>query len=119
MATNDVLDRLEALLAAATQPFPATSKGWEGLRKRRVTRYPGEAIEVAGEVGGQLRRIADFAEPRDADAYIALRNAAPALIRLARAVLATDDWTTKTDYEMKLACNEKADAIKALGEVRL
>lgn len=55
----------------------------------------------------------------DMDTYRALRNAAPALIRLARAVLAVDNWTTKTDYEMKLACNEKIDAIKALGEVRL
>lgn len=117
MATNDVLDRMEALLAAATQPFPATSKGWEGLRKRRVTRYSGEAIEVAGEVGGQLRRIADFAEPRDADAYIALRNAAPALIRLARAAMVEDAWSGDDPTDSDLA--ELRAAVKALGEVRL
>lgn len=122
MATNDVLDRLEALLAAATQPFPATSKGWEGLRKRRVTRYSGEAIEVAGEVGGQLRRIADFAEPRDADAYIALRNAAPALIRLARAALAmygSAESGDATEAEVAVIGKQIEDGMKALGEVRL
>ena len=87
MATNDVLDRLEALLAKVK--------------------------------AGPVFNASGMMSTWDIDAYLALRKAAPALIRLARAVLAVDDWTTKTDYEMKLACNEKADAIKALGEVRL
>ena len=82
MATNDVLDRLEALLVE----------------------FDEQNYQLIGPAC-QLDR--------------AMRQAAPALIRLARAVLAVDDWTTKTDYEMKLACNEKSDAIKALGEVRL
>lgn len=110
MATNDVLDRLEALLAAAT-PGP-----WH----RDPLYWSLRIVEKSGaDVADGLPDDTQWPGRDDADYICALHHAAPALIRLARAVLAVDDWTTKTDHEMKLADNEKADAVKALGEVRL
>lgn len=119
MATNDVLDRLEALMAAATPgPWEPAKLGPTGLIPAVIQREAGDWVPIAYFSGDDGEgEAADFEHNQPLIA--ALRNAAPALIRLARAVLAVDDWTTKTDYEMKLACNEKSDAIKALGEVRL
>ena len=115
MATNDVLDRLEALLAAAT-PGPWVVDTIDD--SHAFWKVVAGCREVFDD-GSACGEYSPACSHEDRDALIALRNAAPALIRLARAVLAVDNWTTKTDYEMKLACNEKADAIKALGEVRL
>lgn len=89
MATNanEILDRLAALLDAAT-PFPEPDA-----------------------------KADDFYRDPVGCAYVAIRNAAPALIRLARAAIAVKDW--KGDTSLFDACEEHEAALKALGEVRL
>ena len=86
MATNanEILDRLAALLDAAT-PFPEPDA-----------------------------KADDFYRDPVGCAYVAIRNAAPALIRLARAaaILAEDAHSTEGGTMLR-------DGIKALGEVRL
>lgn len=104
MATNDVLDRMEALLAVAT-PFEDVAPCENG--------GSGQTMHAYGQVDGTTMPIADFYNLCDAAVYLALMNAAPALIRLARAV---------ASYEDKGPGNipdDVVDAIKALGEVRL
>ena len=84
MEANEVLDRLAALLDAAT-PFPEPDA-----------------------------KADDFYRDPVGCAYVAIRNAAPALIRLARAAEILAD-----DPRYEYGRVEFNDAIKALGEVRL
>lgn len=86
----------------------------EGVYAHRIEGPKGEPVccNYDYESGGVVNI-------HDAELIVAIRNAAPALIRLARAVLAADDWYDKDDYTLKLAHDERASAIKALGEVRL
>jgi hypothetical protein len=116
MATNanEILDRLAALLDAAMQdvsdpvvvddsgkkPDYAVSGEWPDLR--------GLPVEFA-----------TFYPEHDAKVYVALRRAAPALIRLARASIATTKGEPISMPEWAAVCHEHSEAIKALGEVRL
>lgn len=126
MATNanEVLDRLAALLDAATPGPWAYDDGvtdgdratgergkhpWVTTRTGRMVCQPdgGPLCDDAG-----CPTIAEM--DANSDLIVALRNAAPALFRLARsaAILADDPR-----YEYGRV--EFNDAVKALGEVRL
>lgn len=102
MATNanEILDRLAALLADADDaPWTA-----------------GDGTIVITSPDGQVARC-EFCD--DAMMIAALRNAAPALIRLARASIATTKGEPISMPEWAAVCHEHSEAIKALGEVRL
>lgn len=111
MATNDVLDRLEALMAAATPGYWTREKpgvdasGWPA--GTAVAGTPGRQTIYTNHRGGTFPSA-------DCDMIAALRNAAPALIRLARAaaILADDASSTAGGTLLR-------DGLKALGEVRL
>ena len=100
MEANDVLDRLEKLLAEATAG-PWTASGTGAHITMCISTFARKAA-----VGTDLNLI------------VALRNAAPALIRLARAAIAVTDWK-EGDGSLLSACDEHDAAIKALGEVKL
>ena len=116
MATNanEVLDRLAALLDAATpghwtREKPAVdADGWS--MGTAVAGTPGRQTIYTNHLGGTFPSA-------DCNMIAALRNAAPALIRLARAAIAVKDW--KGDTSLFDACEEHEAALKALGEVRL
>ena len=179
MATNDVLDRLEALMAAATPgpwfrgkrwqtagthppidptrptccycdrsepaevtPYDPTRDDsryvvadWKGSWHRHPSDDPGTdpvldedgavssegayAHRVEGPTGQPVCSNYDYESGGvvnipDAELIVALRNAAPALIRLARAaaILADDASSTAGGTLLR-------DGLKALGEVRL
>lgn len=119
MATeHDVLDRLERMLAAATPGH--SGQGEPGIRTRIVNRHEGDGVawEASGEVDGAATQIADFQNPWDADAYKALRNAAPALIRLARAARAVNAVEVDS-LEVIDVYDELSAATRTLAEVRL
>ena len=124
MATN-VLDRLEALLAAAT-PGPWSYD--DGITDDETgERGKPQSLYGQGMVGGlPLFCGVEPVERDDRDGRLvaALRNAAPALIRLARAALWLDNVPRHTgDHDTEIAIAKKegelGDAIDALGEVRL
>lgn len=121
MATElDVLERLEALLSQATPGYKGM--GQHGIRVRSVRRPWGFEFEASGSFDGMPKQIADFDTEEDADAYAALRNAAPALIRLARAALAmygSAESGDATEAEVAVIGKQIEDGMKALGEVRL
>jgi hypothetical protein len=113
MATNanEILDRLAALLDAAT-PGPWAPRGdtWIEAGPRGFDDVVAPDCVKCGEYcqGGSSRiefRLEDRA------AIVALRNAAPALIRLARAaaILAEDAHSTEGGTMLR-------DGIKALGD---
>lgn len=120
MATDDVLDRLEKLLAEAT-PGPWECGGFGGIRmdgtRDLYTVMHGPLRVCAPPLGpgnGREQRRDDM------QAVAALRNAAPALIRLARAAIETQDLNLTTSPHLQ-DVRERGllEAIKALGEVRL
>lgn len=122
MATNDVLDRLAALLDAAT-PGPWAPRGdtWIEAGPRGFDDVVTPDCVKCGEYcqGGSSRiefRLEDRA------AIVAIRNAAPALIRLARAALAmygSAESGDATEAEVAVIGKQIEDGMKALGEVRL
>lgn len=116
MATN-VLDRLEALLAAATPGYWTREKpgvdasGWPA--GTAVAGTPGRQTIYTNHRGGTFPSA-------DCDMIAALRNAAPALIRLARAAIALDGMDQDAHRHARHCVEDNARAaIKALGEVRL
>ncbi len=122
MATNanEILDRLAALLDAAT-PGPWAPRGdtWieAGPRGFDDVVTP-DCVECGEYCQGGSSRI-EF-RPEDRAAIVAIRNAAPALIRLARlCVKSRDVHQTATEAEWAAMTEEAHACIKALGEVRL
>ena len=120
MATNDVLDRLEALLAAAT-PGPWAPRGdtWieAGTRGFDDVVAPG-SVKCGEYCQGGSSRIEFSLEDRAA--VVALRNAAPALIRLARAAIAlVNSEVCLEGPSARDSYGDALDAIIALREVRL
>lgn len=129
MATNanEILDRLAALLDAAT-PGP-WRRQWvnedaEEMSDAEIVTSLGLRVAIVETPtllrGGDL----DAGTLTDTDLIVALRNAAPALIRLARAALWLDNVPRHTgdhDLEIEIAKKEDdlGDALDALGEVRL
>lgn len=116
MATNanDVLDRLDALLAAAT------SGPWsydDGITDDETgERGKPQSLYGQGMVGGlPLFCGVEPVERDDRDGRLvaALRNAAPALIRLAWLALRINP-----DHLCHVGTQLRDEAIKALGEVR-
>lgn len=123
MATNanEILDRLAALLDAATpghwtREKPAVdADGWS--MGTAVAGTPGRQTIYTNHLGGTFPSA-------DCNMIAAIRNAAPALIRLARAALWLDNVPRHTgdhDLEIEIAKKEDdlGDALDALGEVRL
>lgn len=115
MEANKVLDRLAALLDAAT-PGPWAYD--DGVTDDETgERGKPASIYGTGMVGGLPLFCGVPPEGRDDNdgrAIIAIRNAAPALIRLARAATILAD-----DPRHEYGRVEFNEAIEALGEVRL
>lgn len=113
MATNanEILDRLAALLDAAT-PGPWAPRGdtWieAGPRGFDDVVTP-DSVKCGEYCQGGSSRIEFRLEDRAA--IVAIRNAAPALIRLARIAINADHVGFRWD--------EVDEAVKALGEVSL
>ncbi len=137
MATNanEVLDRLAALLDAATMGPWETGNVAVPRSKLAMERTPEMDAQVAhlirttwihGQAKAKLWIVkqwySPYTEPNDwhsfeepdAELIVAIRNAAPALIRLARAAANLAD-----DPRYEYGRVEFNDAIKAIGEVRL
>ena len=120
MATNanEILDRLAALLDAST-PGP-WRRQWvnedaEEMSDAEIVTSLGLRVAIVETPtllrGGDL----DAGTLTDTDLIVALRNAAPALIRLARLAVELDiDESYLEDVHA-----DRDAAIKALGEVRL
>jgi hypothetical protein len=141
MATeHDVLDRLERMLAAATMGPWETDDVVVPPSKLAMERTPFMDAQVAhlirttwihGQAKAKLRIVkqwhSPYTEPNDwhsfeqpdAKLIVALRNSAPALIRLARAAVAAEDelrFAAKLRFKTE---DEIREAAKALAEVRL
>lgn len=102
MEANDVLDRLDALLAEAT------AGPWFVFK---MDGYP-QWVSAMVPHNGEMLRSEIPAGDVDDDLICALRNAAPALIRMARAAI---EMGIRGEWLDELVL----DAIKALGEVKL
>lgn len=106
MATNanEILDRLADLLDAATQgPWTVGEHG--------------KHVTVCISTCARMSTLGS-----DIAAIVAIRNAAPALIRLARAAIAmygSAESGDATEAEVAVIGKQIEDGIKALGEVRL
>lgn len=110
MATNDVLDRLEALLAAAT-PGPWSFERHSTIYQTRPDGRPSKlVIETQGD--GETEPMWKGSDA-DLGLLLAARNAAPALIRLAWLALRINP-----DHLCHVGTQLRDEAIKALGEVR-
>ena len=141
MATeHDVLDRLERMLAAATMGPWETDDVVVPPSKLAMERTPFMEAQVAhlirttwihGQAKAKLWIVkqwhSPYTEPNDwhsfeqSDAKLiaALRNAAPALIRLARARLNMRDALLLDADEFSRRADEEHAAMAALAEVRL
>ena len=106
MEANKVLDRLADLLAKATSEPWVVQVAECDWGFWRVVHGHAEVFDD-GSACGEYSPACDEA---DRDAIVAIRNAAPALIRLARIAVNADHVGFRWD--------EVDDAIKALGEVR-
>lgn len=121
MATNanEILDRLAALLDAATPgPWELEGRGgirMDGTRDAYMVMHGPLRVCQSGHGPGNGREQ----QRDDLATLVALRNAAPALIRLARASIATTKGEPISMPEWAAVCHEHSEAIKALGEVRL
>ncbi len=117
MEADKVLDRLAALLDAAT-PGPWAYD--DGVTDDETgERGKPASIYGTGMVGGLPLFCGVPPEGRDDNdgrAICAIRNAAPALIRLARATVEFEKHEIRTEVKCYA---ELLNAIKALGEVRL
>ena len=107
---NEILDRLAALLDAST-PGP-----WMG--DWNITTEDGDPVARTDVSLASDPAVAD----NDGLLIVAIRNAAPALIRLARAAIAmygSAESGDATEAEVAVIGKQIEDGIKALGEVRL
>lgn len=110
MEANKVLDRLADLLAKATSEPWVVQVAECDWGFWRVVHGHAEVFDD-GSACGEYSPACDEA---DRDAIIAIRNAAPALIRLARAAAILSDNAHSTEGGTMLR-----DGFQALGEVRL
>ena len=99
-----ILDTLEILERDAT-PGPVAASNVKG---------PG-ACDIVDEVGDWL---AEFERAEDAAHYVAMRNAMPALLELARAVAEERDAAMAGDMaRFSAAAKRKVEALAALSEI--
>jgi hypothetical protein len=112
MATeHDVLDRLERMLAAATPgPWEAAKLGPSGEIPAVIQRDDGDWVPIAYFSGDDGEgKASDF--DQNQPLIVALRNSAPALIRLARAAV-------RLGVDLGIHDQEFINASEALAEVR-
>lgn len=117
MATNanEILDRLAALLDAAT-PGQLMVERYDHCEYWLVL-CGSKRVFDDGSAGGEY---SPACSPANRDALVAFWNAAPALIRLARASIALDGMDPDSHRHARGCVEEYVrSAIQALGEARL